>query len=104
MYYNLLAKNVSLTISLHEYPYPVILARALRLERRRIVLETIMLPLHHARLSGAPWNRTTMIPASTGCNRTISAKAPGSLYEIRTHATGSKDQRPNQLGEQTVCG
>ena len=61
-----------------------------------------MLPLHHARLSGAPWNRTTMIPASTGCNRTISAKAPGSLYEIRTHPTGSKDQYPNQLGEQTI--
>ena len=53
-------------------------------------------------LGGAAWNRTTMIPASTGCSRTISAKAPGSLYEIRTHPTGSKDQRPNQLGEQTI--
>lgn len=51
---------------------------------------------------GASWNRTTMIPASTGCNRTISAKAPGSLYEDRTHPTGSKDRRPNQLGEQTI--
>lgn len=53
-------------------------------------------------MGGASWNRTTMIPASTGCNRTISAKAPGSLYEDRTHPTGSKDRRPNQLGEQTI--
>ena len=44
---------------------------------------------------GAPWNRTTMIPASTGCSRTISAKAPGSLYEDRTHVSDSKDRRPN---------
>ena len=61
-----------------------------------------MLPLHYVRMGGAPWNRTTMIPASTGCNRTISAKAPGSLYEARTHPPGSKDQYPNQLGEQTI--
>lgn len=46
--------------------------------------------------------RTTMIPASTGRNRTISAKAPCSLYEDRTHPPGSKDQCPNQLGEQTI--
>ena len=51
---------------------------------------------------GASWNRTTMIPASTGRIRTISAKAPCSLYEDRTHPTGSKDRRPNQLGEQTI--
>lgn len=51
---------------------------------------------------GASWNRTTMIPASTGRSRTISAKAPGSLYEDRTHPPGSKDQCPNQLGEQTI--
>ena len=61
-----------------------------------------MLPLHYVRMGGASWNRTTMIPASTGCSRTISAKAPGSLYESRTHPPGSKDQCPNQLGEQTI--
>ncbi len=43
-----------------------------------------------------------MVPPSTGCNRTISAKAPGSLYEDRTHPPGSKDRCPNQLGEQTI--
>lgn len=79
-----------------------VLARPLRFERRQIVLETSMLPLHQDHISGASWNRTTMFPPSTGCSRTISAKAPGSLYEDRTHPTGSKDQRPNQLGEQTI--
>lgn len=51
---------------------------------------------------GASRNRTAIIPASTGRNRTISAKAPCSLYEDRTHPPGSKDQCPNQLGEQTI--